>query len=310
MAIHASQKSNLPLSLVTLSSGSSLCTIAPHVGGSIASWHVDGQPMLRSAASGASDPRDMASFPLVPFSNRIAHGRFSWEGQDYGLARLWESEAHPIHGVGAMRPWTLQLCDDCSATLHLDHAPDDYWPFAFRAEQVVMVGEESLTILMTAYNLEDRAVPLAMAHHPYFDVAGATMRMSAATLWLNDRDGLPGSAVSPTGDYDFSDGASVAGRAIDNCFTGWDGSVDIEWMGRSRRLSIHATTTGQDGTAPLSSAVVYIPQGRDFFCVEPVPHLTDAINRPDCGAPMPVIAPGEVFMSVIQFDARQVKESL
>lgn len=174
---------------------------------------------------------------------------------------------------------------------------------------MLLVGAESLAILMTVHNLEDRTVPLAMAHHPYFDVAGAVLRMSAATAWLNDEYGLPSDAVPPKGAYDFADGKPVAGRVIDNCYTDWDGIADIEWIGRSRRLSISATKTGTDSTVPMSSAVVYIPEGADFFCVEPVPHLTDAINRAGCGAPMPVIAPGDCFMSVIHLDARPVGQS-
>ena len=53
-------------------------------------------------------------------------------------------------------------------------------------------------------------------------------------------------------------------------FTGRTGDLVIDWPGR--RLTM-ATA------ADLAFTVIYHPKGAPFFCVEPVSHMTDAINR-------------------------------
>src|SRR5258708_3581235 len=86
-----------------LEQGASRCEILPQLGGSIASWCLHGQPLLRTASAAslaAADPLGMASFPLVPYSNRIANASFMWEGSAVTLRRNFLPEVHAIHGVG------------------------------------------------------------------------------------------------------------------------------------------------------------------------------------------------------------------
>ena len=46
---------------------------------------------------------------------------------------------------------------------------------------------------------------------------------------------------------------------------------------------------------------VYTPRQHDFFCVEPVSHVPDAINRPDLppGQGMHVLQPGATLSGII-----------
>jgi hypothetical protein len=79
-------------------------------GGSIISWHVDGQAMLRATALARLDPGtplETASFSLAPHSNRIGHSRFRWAGKDHLLTPNFAPEAHAVHGVGWQRRWQL-----------------------------------------------------------------------------------------------------------------------------------------------------------------------------------------------------------
>ena len=43
----------------------------------------------------------------------------------------------------------------------------------------------------------------------------------------------------------------------------------------------------------LGQTVVYVPQVGDYFCVEPVSHMTDALNRLEENAGMRRLEPGE-----------------
>ncbi len=285
---------------LTISSGSSVATIAPGIGGSIASWHVDGQPMLRSAAKGAKDAREMASFPLVPYSNRIADARFGWDGDVHRLTADKEAAPHAIHGVGMAMPWSVEVAEADTVALLLEYDGQGNWPFAFEAEQRFTVADDVLTIELWVTNTEERAVPLAFGHHPYFDARGAVLRFAASDVWANDAAGLPAEAMAPRGDFDFTSGAAVEGRSVDNGYGGWNGRATILWADRDLALDIEAS-------AELPVAVVYCPQDGGAFCFEPVPHMTDAINRKRCVAPMPVIEPGETYEAVIRLTARPVR---
>jgi aldose 1-epimerase len=96
--------------LVSIIDGNSICTLCPALGGSIIGWSVNGQDMLRRADADAiayGEPRSLASFPLVPFSNRIGYARFTWEGQQIDLTPNFAPEPHAIHGIGWKEQWTI-----------------------------------------------------------------------------------------------------------------------------------------------------------------------------------------------------------
>jgi len=285
--------------IVELRHGQGECDLWPAMGGAILRWSVAGQDMLRRTtadAIAAGDPFGFASFPLVPYSNRIGNARFDWEGERYQLRRNFAPEPHALHGVGWQRAWTVAEQRTDSATLRLDHAPDSDWPWPFEAVQRVALTDDELKLTLAVTNRADRAVPLAFGHHPYFDQAGARLRFQAAQIWMAGADMLPTHAVAPSADYDFGREAAVAGRSVDNCYVGLVGPATIEWDERPLRLDIRSAPA-------LSAAVVYVPKGGDAFCFEPVPHLNNALNLPGEQPAMPVVAPGATMETSVHFQA-------
>jgi aldose 1-epimerase len=254
--------------------------------------------MLRTvSAAGLAghDPYATAGFPLVPFSNRIAEGRFTWHGKTVSLVRNFPPEAHAIHGVGFERPWQLLNRTGDSALLALRHRPDAGWPWAFEARQRITLTDDALTLDLSAANLEVQAVPLAFGHHPYIPRRGARLTFHAAEVWLNGEDGLPSEPIKPAGALDFSKGLAIEQGDVDNCFSGWSRAAYITWPDKLQVLEITASTE-------LSSAVVYSRRERDEFCFEPVPHVNNALNLRG-GSGMPVIAPGGSYSASIRFRA-------
>lgn len=285
--------------VLTLRCGTSQCQLLPQLGGSIRAWTIGDQPMLRLASDAgiaARDPYATAGFPLVPYSNRIAQARFEWDGARVSLERNFPPEPHAIHGVGFERPWRVEEQGEDSVLLSLLHRPDGAWPWSFQARQHLKLEQESLTLELSAQNLEAYPVPLAFGHHPYFPRAGAVLTFEARAVWLTDADGLPGRRAEPFGQFDFSGGCSVEQAQIDHCYTGWNGRARIAWRGKRRALEISASPG-------LSSAVIYIRPGLDAFCFEPVAHLNDALNRPAQESAMPVVAPGATFSATIRYGA-------
>jgi aldose 1-epimerase len=285
--------------ILTLTHGAARCNMLPQVGGSIGSWSVNGQEMLRPASEAgiaARNPYATAGFPLVPYSNRIGQASFEWRGKSVALARNFSPEPHAIHGVGFERPWQVQTRSSDSALLRLMHRPDAAWPWAFEARQRITLSDDLLVLEFVAVNLESQAVPLAFGHHPYFPRSDARLTFHAHGVWLVGDDGLPCELAQPAGQFDFSRGAAVENADIDHCFTGWNGVAIIAWPDKALALAI-------TGSRELSSAVLYIRRGLDAFCFEPVAHINNALNRADRESSMPVIAPGESFEASIRFRA-------
>ena len=57
-------------------------TLDPQRGGAIREFDWHGQAIFRPMpVMAGDDPFDMACFPMVPFVNRVAHGRFSFCGR-------------------------------------------------------------------------------------------------------------------------------------------------------------------------------------------------------------------------------------
>ena len=110
--------------MLTLRSGESSLVLAPEIGGAIVGWTFGTVPLLRRPSPDAivsGNVRGLACFPLVPFSNRIAYGRFHWDGTDHLLDRNFGDHPHTIHGVGWQRAWEVAAVGPASATLTLRH---------------------------------------------------------------------------------------------------------------------------------------------------------------------------------------------
>src|SRR5436190_23306818 len=101
-------------SLIHLAAGAVRVIVSPEAGGSLARFAVvrDGATidLMRppdDAALADTNPRGLASYPLVPFSNRIAHARFRFAGADVALHRNFPPEPHAIHGDAWQHAWQV-----------------------------------------------------------------------------------------------------------------------------------------------------------------------------------------------------------
>src|SRR6185312_732531 len=215
--------------MLMLRAGESSVVVAPEHGGSIVGWMHGRTPLLRRPAPDAivsGDVRGFGCFPLVPFCNRIAHGRFAWQGRTYQLDRNFGDHPHAIHGVGWQDAWTVRRVSDSAATLCMVHdatgARAQRWPFAFAAEQHVALTEHGLSITLRITNHHPAPAPAGLGLHPYFPCAGVSeLSFRAAGVWINDPSLLPVRHVAVPDDWDHATLRAVGSAALDNCFTDW-----------------------------------------------------------------------------------------
>lgn len=254
--------------------------VRPDLGGAIDHLRHGGRDILRPTPPDAKDALDTACFPLVPYANRIAHGRFTVDREHYRLPLNFGDHPHSLHGFGWQAPWQIVTHQADVITLRHDFAGGAGWPWSYRAEQRFELSPQLVRATLNVTNLSAGSMPVGLGFHPYFPLdAGTRLTFDAARSWDIDSTVLP--TLPLDSDYfgDWKVGQAVAGdRLIDNSFEGWDGAALILQSDRAYRMVA-------EGAAVLH---LYRPPDHDFFCVEPVSHLPDAINR----GGMPMLAPG------------------
>ena len=278
-----------------LRAGAMRLALRPDLGGCIAGlWH-HGVPVLRSTEpERLALVRKAASYPLVPYSNRIAQGRFSWQGRPYQLALNFDDSPHPLHGVGWQSCWQVEAPQGPSGpaevALTLAHHADDGWPFDFHARQIFQLGPSSLRCELTITNTDQRAAPVGLGWHPYFPRrARSRLHAECSGRWELDALKLPTQLVPQPG-VD----ADVAHLAYDHCFEGWSGPARI----RDERFMLTLRSS-------LARLVIYTPPDADFFAVEPVSHVTNAINQPAPSAlGLVTLQPGQSHQAWMTLDVQ------
>src|SRR5262245_22602723 len=136
--------------LITLRAGGAGLVLAPEAGGSVARYWIDDgggpQDLLRPwTAPGQGDRFLAAAFPLVPYSNRIRAGRFSFQGREIALPFNRLPERHSIHGQGWQVGWTPLEVGLHEALLEYRHAAD-LWPWTYRAGQRFALGARGVSV--------------------------------------------------------------------------------------------------------------------------------------------------------------------
>ncbi len=277
--------------------------VLPEIGGCIAFYRADiaGRKIdfLRPAGAAAlaqRDPRLTGCFPLVPFSNRIRAGKFRFAGREIALPANAPTGPHAIHGFGFEALWRVATRSE--SRLAIEHRRDGgAWPFSYIARQVFELTSAGLTVTMKVGNLGDEPMPLGLGWHPYFPrTPRARLVASVKKMWRNDAETMPIELVDPPAGQRLDKGVRLEEFAVDNCFTGWGGRALIEWPETKTRLELSA-----DGV--FKFLVVFVPQGRDFFCAEPVSNCTDAFNLADQGRTdtgMTVLKPGKTLRAAMR----------
>ena len=134
--------------------------------------------------------------------------------------------------------------------------------------------------------------------HPYFPrVPDAAITFAATGAWANGTDSLPARHGPVPPDWEHTTGRAVHTDRLDNCFTGW---------GSTARLDAGPASLEISASPAFGNLQVFTPSWADFYCVEPVSHAPDAINRPDLpdDQAMDVLAPGDSLAGTIRMRRR------
>ncbi len=262
--------------LVTLAAGPLVLTLSPQTGGSIARFDYlrggERFPVLRGCESEVDDVLEMASFPLVPYVNRIRGGEFRFRGRVIRLAPNMAGDSSPLHGQGWLGPWEVLEASGLEAQLRFVHEPGE-WPWSYVAGQRFKLREDGLELRLSCTNRSPEPMPCGLGQHPYFHCGPATkIKTKVSDVWLIDEHVLPTEKKRAEGRFDLSD-AAVCGIGLDHGFGGWGGTARLTDPGWPFELVM---------TSPDAAFFqLYSPASGGIFVAEPVTHANAALNAPE-----------------------------
>ena len=279
------------MTLITLIAGRLELVLAPNVGGSIASfdWLENGRKIsiLRRSDGEPPDVLGAASFPLVPFSNRIRDGRFSFRHRNVTLAANMTGDPSPLHGQGWLAPWKMLRSNSCSTELAYAHEAGE-WPWRYEARQAFDLDEGGLAVTLTCRNLSDEPMPCGLGQHPYFPCTAETrLDTEVGHAWTIDEKVLPVEKVPAEGRFDLRN-RKVCGQGLDHGFGAWSGSARIADPGLPFEILM---------SSPAARFFqLYSPESGGLFVAEPVSHANAALNAPEAewaALGLRVLGPGD-----------------
>lgn len=195
------------------------------VGGGIRQYAVGGRAVLDPYAVDAICDGAHGA-PLIPWPNRLADGRYRFDGLDHQVA-LTEPEKHnAIHGFLRWRPWQVRKQAESRVTMGTRLFPMPGYPFLLDIEVDYALGDAGLTVVTTAENLGVNACPFGAGQHPYLSpgaglVDDCTLELQAATRIVTDEGRqLPVGTEAVDGTiYDFRQAKRLGALRLDFAFT-------------------------------------------------------------------------------------------
>jgi aldose 1-epimerase len=285
-----------------LSSADLELALSPSIGGAISrlAYRGAGDPrsILRESHTPLENVLEAASFPLVPFVNRVRGGSFSFRGRTVSLTPNMAGDPSPLHGQAWLNPWTVEQSGEGNAVLSYRHESGE-WPWAYEARQEFRLDGGVLDIGLACRNTSEEPMPCGLGQHPYFPCTSRTRLQAQVThAWTIDEQVLPVKKVPASDHYDLSD-RLICGQGLDNGFAGWSGRAvmdDPDWPYKLELSSPQARFFQ-----------VYSPATGGFFVAEPVSHANAALNAPEpewAELGLRVLEPGEEMRLDMRLEVR------
>jgi len=237
-----------------------------------------------------------ASFLMIPYSNRIENGSFTFQEKEYLLTN---GDNHSIHGDVRFRPWKIEKLDEVKVDCRFsskDHENVN-WPWAFEASVEYILSENLFTSRLTLWNRADSSMPAGMGRHPYFsrwlskEKEPVHLCMKTDSVYPDENDSrIPSGPPLPlSDDQDFSEDKRLEPDAyLDACFHGYNGNGYIFWPESGVKLTFDCS--------PECSHLILFNPPKPYFAVEPVTNANNGVNLYARGEPtsgIAVLEPGE-----------------
>ncbi len=245
---------------------------------------------------------------LLPWPNRVADARYRFAGVEWRLPVNEPRTGCAIHGLVRDRSWRHVDSSATAATLALDLAPQEGYPFTLGLTATYSLSDDGLTVEVVAINAGEQRCPYGAGAHPYLRLTSggpidrALLRIPAgATLEADDR-GIPTGVELPvegTG-FDFRNPRPVGPLKLDTAFTRLepddDGFIRIALTPPDGREGAVVWMDSSHGYVMIytGDTLPDVSRRRRGIAIEPMTCAPDAFNS---GAGLLVLEPGEQHRS-------------
>ncbi|MBO3749385.1 aldose 1-epimerase family protein [Streptosporangiaceae bacterium NEAU-GS5] len=195
--------------------------VVTEVGAALGALSHDGRPLTMPHVI-EEPPPGAAGVVLMPWPNRIADGRYTFDGEDRQLSLTEPTSHNAIHGLVRTLPWQVADKSAASVRLALRLFPQAGYPHLLDLSVSYALGPGGLTVELSAANAGATPAPYGFGCHPYLTMTPATELELPAGTWIeSDKRGIP-VARHPVdgGPYDFRTRRAVGDAKLDTAFTG------------------------------------------------------------------------------------------
>ncbi|MET7489896.1 aldose 1-epimerase [Streptomyces sp. NPDC005538] len=301
-----------PTLVVSAPDGSARAVLALR-GATLLSWQVRsgtaGHTGLTELTDGYRDEKELLAQDgvraglLAPFPNRVADGRYTWDGQDHDLLPDRHTDRLIYHGFARQAPFELADAATTADSARLllrstSIRPGRYpgYPFAVDLEVEYTVSSRELSIEIRATNVGGTTAPYAAGWHPYFTLSrpidDLTLHIPAHTLIQTDASLIPlrgEDSLIPLDrcpGMDFRSPRQLGDAVIDACYA----DLIPGPTGRTETVLNDPATGGElriwqyGGYMHVFTGDTLARDRRASIALEPVEATTDAFNRPEHAA--------------------------
>ncbi len=168
---------------------------------------------------------------LAPWPNRIADGRYRFDGESQQLALSEPDRLNAIHGLVNWAAWQVDATvgDELGDAVRLTHRlwPHPGYPFVLDLAVDYRLSDDGLTFGLSATNVGDSPAPYGGSFHPYLvagegDADSWTVQSPAGSYLTVDPQRLLPRGLAPLAEFDFLEPTPLTGLEIDHAFTDID----------------------------------------------------------------------------------------
>jgi aldose 1-epimerase len=195
------------------------------VGGGVREYSVAGRPVLEPYAREAMCDGAHGAV-LIPWPNRLADGRYHFDGVDHRLALSEPDRRNAIHGLLRWQSWRALEREPDRVVMGIGLHPTPGYPFALDVRIAYQLDDAGLTVATQATNVGEHACPYGAGQHPYLSpgdgsIDDCTLLVAAATRIVTDPERQIPSGSEPVAGtpFDFHAGKRLGDLRIDCAFT-------------------------------------------------------------------------------------------
>lgn len=217
-----------------------------------------------------------SSFIMLPWCNRLKDARFSYRGKEYPLQPS-SDDGTAIHGTVRRLPWKTANADATRVVNTFNSA--DYgekinFPFKFSAAAEFRLDGADFVMTVTLRNEDTQPFPAGFGHHPYFvrDAENAVQVEVNCDTRFQLVNVLPSAPPVPvTLETDYRTMRPVEDLPTGELFSGRRGET-------AARIAYPQVTLAMLADALFEHVLLFAPEGKPFFAVEPMSNASDGFN--------------------------------